>query len=104
MAAYFYVAENPGVSILEVALLTDTSISTASRALRALLEDADFMALPPSLGLIRMEPNPNDGRSRMVFLTEAGEALRVQINAKLEEAVLIEAAPEDAPAPARVGT
>jgi DNA-binding MarR family transcriptional regulator len=99
MAAYFYVAENPGVSILEVALLTDTSISTASRALRALLPDTDFMTLPPSLGLIRMEPNPNDGRSRMVFLTEAGEALRGQINAKLAEAILIEASPDDTSAP-----
>lgn len=40
-----------------------------------------------SLGLVRIDPNPKDGRSKLVYLTEAGRQFRVEALAALAPAM-----------------
>jgi DNA-binding MarR family transcriptional regulator len=70
-----YVAENPGINIAEVADICGLTDATASRTVRALTSPDSEGALPPSLGLLQIFPNPGDARGRVLFLSAEGKRL-----------------------------
>ena len=47
MVVFFYVAENPGINIAELAQVAGLNMATASRSIRALAGPEDEGALPP---------------------------------------------------------
>jgi DNA-binding MarR family transcriptional regulator len=87
--AFFYVAENEGLSITELGAALGTTIATASRTARALYEEGRPAALPPSLGLIASQYHPDIANARPLHLTESGIALRDRIEAVIRLAAPI---------------
>jgi DNA-binding MarR family transcriptional regulator len=87
--AFFYVAENEGLSITELGAALGTTIATASRTARALYEEGRPAALPPSLGLISSQYHPDIANARPLHLTESGVALRDRIEAVIRLAAPI---------------
>lgn len=92
MVVFFYVAENPGINIAELALVAGMNMATASRSVRALTSPETEGALPPSCGLIDIRPNPDDARGRLLFLSESGRRLCRDLDRIIRNAVAIEAA------------
>jgi DNA-binding MarR family transcriptional regulator len=64
----YHVAKHPGCTMSDVADLLDLNKSAASGMVQR-LERA---------GLLRREPDPRDGRASRLFVTDKGEAKRVQ--------------------------
>jgi DNA-binding MarR family transcriptional regulator len=64
----YHVAKHPGCTMSDVADLLDLNKSATSGMIQR-LERA---------GLLRREPDPRDGRASLLFLTDEGEAKRVQ--------------------------
>lgn len=84
--AYLYVCENEGLNIAELAIVLRTTRPTASRTAHALLAESDPGAREPYLGLLKVNPNPNDARGRTLCLSERGLALRDELNRTIAEA------------------
>ena len=78
--AFFYVAENEGLSITELGDALSTTIATASRTARALYEKGRPSALPPGLGLVESQPHPEIANARPLHLTALGADLRDRID------------------------
>lgn len=89
IVAFFYIAENEGLSITELSGALGTTIATASRTARALYEEGRPAALPPSLGLIASQPHPAIPNARPLHLTAEGAALRDRIEAVIRTAAPI---------------
>jgi DNA-binding MarR family transcriptional regulator len=77
-----YVAKHAGCSFTDVANLLDVAKSAVTSMVRRM----------ETAGLLRREPNANDGRGSLLFLTAKGESVRVQaqplmrrLNAELME-------------------
>src|ERR1700761_7005863 len=70
-----YVAENPGISIAEVAEVSGLTDATASRTVRALVAEDAEGALAPALGLLEAARNPHDARGRALTLSERGRVV-----------------------------
>lgn len=90
LIAFLYVAENPGIQMVELAEVSQLALPTASRVARALCEEGVTGALPPYLGLLKLESSVNDenGARRMV-LSDAGHALRAEVDRLINMALPI---------------
>src|SRR3954464_566076 len=91
MVVFFYVAENPGINIAELAQVAGLNMATASRSIRALADADTDGALPPHCGLIDIQPNPDDARGRILNLSDAGRMLCRQIDRVIRNAVPVDA-------------
>jgi DNA-binding MarR family transcriptional regulator len=83
---FLYVCENEGVNVSEVAQLAALTQSTASRTSRRLATVETINALPPTAGLLELRGNPNDGRSKTLYLTQLGCEIRTEIEALIAQA------------------
>lgn len=88
--AFLYTCENEGLSVQDLARLGGLTQSTASRSLRSLGRPESPWAEPPALGLVDAYLNPNDGRSHVAHLTDAGRDLREQLNQIIVRGVTID--------------
>lgn len=77
LLVFLYVCENPGLNVRELAQVAGLTEATASRAALALAEGP---------ALLSGEPNPRDGRGKILFPSEAGAALRDRIDGLIAEA------------------
>jgi DNA-binding MarR family transcriptional regulator len=89
LTVLFYVAENPGINIAELADVSHTTLATASRVSRAFASPEADGALPPYLGLIELKPNPHYAKGRLLYLTEAGKALIDEADKIIGEAIRV---------------
>ena len=89
VVAFLYVCENEGLSVQELAFVADLTQSTASRSLRSLGRPGSEWAQPPALGLVDAFLNPNDGRSHVIHLTDAGRNLRDHLDDLIRRAIPI---------------
>lgn len=89
LTVLFYVAENPGINIAELADVSRTTLATASRVSRAFASPEAEGALPPYLGLIELKPNPHYAKGRLLYLTEAGKALIDEADKIIGEAIRV---------------
>ena len=88
--AFLYVCENEGVNVRELAQLTATMHSKASRTARRLAGRDCPHALWPSIGLIELRGNVHDGRSKTLHLSPLGMEVRRSIEALIAEATPIQ--------------
>lgn len=89
MLVWMYVAENEGINVSDLARVCRITEATASRSARSLAAPGSQGALPPSLGLLELRPDPYDGRGRLLFLTATGRKLREVIDASIRDGVTI---------------
>ncbi len=89
MLVFMYVAENEGINVSELAQICRMTEATASRSARALASPDSPGALPPSVGLLELRPDPFDGRGRLLFLTAAGRKFRDRIDDTISRGVTI---------------
>jgi DNA-binding MarR family transcriptional regulator len=75
--AFLYVCENEGLNMRELAFVSKLSEQAISRGVRGMAEGAPQHASPP---LLRLQRHPFDNRLRLVFLSEAGAALRDRVS------------------------
>lgn len=81
LIAFLYVAENPGIQMVELAEITGLLLPTASRIVRALCDETTPGVLPPCMGLLRLEEPPNgEAGARRILLTGTGTALVDEID------------------------
>jgi len=73
MMTFLYVCENEGLTLLDLASVSDLYLATASRTIRAFLAPDAEAALYPALNLVRIVPTP---RGKTVCLSDAGRAFR----------------------------
>ncbi len=78
--AFLYIAENPGINIVELSQICGFNMPTASRVARALGPEGVEGSLPPYLGLVDVFLNPHDPRGRMLSVSEAGRALCAELD------------------------
>jgi DNA-binding MarR family transcriptional regulator len=90
LLVFFYVAENPGINIAELAQVAGMNMATASRSVRALTSEETEGALPPYCGFIDIQPNPDDARGRLLFLSSAGKAVCGNLDRVIRNAVVID--------------
>lgn len=90
LVVFFYVAENAGINIAELAQVSGMNMATASRSVRALTSEGSEGALAPYCGLIDIQPNPEDARGRLLFLSESGRMLCRELDRIIRNAVTIE--------------
>ncbi len=81
MLAFLYIAENPGINIVELSQICGFNMPTASRVARALGPEGVEGSLPPYLGLVDVFLNPNDPRGRVLSISEHGREVCVQLDA-----------------------
>lgn len=86
MLAFFYVAENPGVRVKELAAMMDTTQATASRASRSLLQPGEPGARAPGRGWLLMASNGREAVSRHLYLTPSGVELVERLDQLIEGA------------------
>jgi DNA-binding MarR family transcriptional regulator len=84
--ALLYVAENPGISIAELAHVARVNMMTASRIARRLAGQGEG----EGAGLVDIRPNPADARGLMLFLTPEGAALCAGIDRSIAASVTID--------------
>ena len=77
---FLHVCEHDGISIKDLVYLSGYGESLVSRAVDR-LHASDPPGRPEGLGgsLVAVTRHPDDGRRRLVFLTEAGRALKLRI-------------------------
>lgn len=90
LVVFFYVAENPGINIAELAQVAGMNMATASRSIRALTSADTEGALPPYCGLIDIRPNPEDARGRLLSLSDAGRRICGDLDRIIRNAVIID--------------
>lgn len=101
VVAFFYICENEGLNLRELAQVCGFTDSTASRTAHSLAPRGAAGTLPPALGLIELRTDPRDDRSRTLHLTELGRRLRDRIDRLIAEAQPVQIRREIAPADAR---
>lgn len=82
---FLYVCENEGLNIKELAQISRLSEATASRSIRSFAAPDSPSALKPALGLVELVENPEDGRGRLIFLTEAGRQLARELDVLIRQ-------------------
>jgi DNA-binding MarR family transcriptional regulator len=88
---FFYIAENPGINVTELAEICGIEISTASRIVRSLASPSIEGALPPFHGFVEIFDNIEDLRGRVLYLSEAGRRLCEQLEGVIARATPIAA-------------
>jgi DNA-binding MarR family transcriptional regulator len=86
---FLYTCENEGLSVQELAYVARMTEPTASRSIRSFGPPGTDWARAPALGLVEAFLNPNDGRSRIIHLTEEGRAVRSRLDAVIRQAIAI---------------
>ena len=86
---FLYTCENEGLSVQELAYVARMTEPTASRSIRSFGPAGADWARPPALGLVEAFLNPNDGRSRIIHLTDEGRAVRTRLDAVIKQAIAI---------------
>jgi DNA-binding MarR family transcriptional regulator len=86
LISFLYLCENDLITIAELAELCPFTTATTSRSIRSLAEPEAPGALPPRLGLVRLVPNPEDLRGRLLTLTPAGQELRERLDGVIARA------------------
>lgn len=89
---FFYICENEGLSVSELAMLLRTTTATASRTVASLGEGDPA----ERLGLVASAVNENHAQGRRLTLTAEGRRLRDEIDRLIAEAAPI--ALRDSPA------
>lgn len=79
--AFLYIAENPGINIVELSQICGFNMPTASRVARAMGPADVEGSLPPYLGLVDIFLNPNDPRGRALTISEQGRKLCQSLDA-----------------------
>jgi len=87
--AFLYVCENEGLTMAELAYVSQHAVATASRRVRSLGPEGQPGSLEPYLGLVDFTPNPDDERGRLMRLTAEGRALRDRLDQVIGDAVAI---------------
>lgn len=87
--AFLYIAENPGINIVELSQVADFTLSTASRIARALGPVGVEGSLPPYLGLIDIFINPDYAGGRILYVSERGRDACLRLDAIIRTPVAI---------------
>ena len=83
---FMYVCENEGLNITELARLARLTEATASRRARALASPDIPYPVAPSMGLVEIFQG-EDGRQRLLYLTEKGRELRATVDRLIAAAI-----------------
>lgn len=78
LVVFLYACENEGLNVKELALVARLTEATASRRARALGEPDAPGAMSPAVGLLEAFQG-DDGRARLIYLTEKGRRVRDQL-------------------------
>jgi len=78
LVVFLYICENEGLNVKELAAVARLTEATASRRARALGEPDAPGAMAPSVGLVEAYQG-DDGRARLIFLTDKGRKMRDQL-------------------------
>jgi DNA-binding MarR family transcriptional regulator len=89
IVAFLYIAENPGINIVELSQICGFNMPTASRVARALGPEDVEGSLPPYLGLVDIFLNPADPRGRVLSISDQGRAVCAKLDALIGEGVPI---------------
>jgi DNA-binding MarR family transcriptional regulator len=89
LISFLYIAENPGINMVELSAVSGFSLPTASRAARSLAPKSSAASLPPYFGLIDIFHNPTDPRGRILVLSEEGVRRCEQIDEVIRRATTI---------------
>ena len=73
------IADMPGLTQNEIAGRTNTSTSTVSKAVDVFSDTGRRDGKGGAAGLVETRPDPADRRSRLVYLTEKGQAFLYQL-------------------------
>jgi hypothetical protein len=84
--AFLYVAENPGINMLELSHVCGFNMPTASRVARALGPAGVEGSLPPYLGLLDVFLNPDDPRGRMLSISDHGREVCAKLDTIIDRA------------------
>ena len=87
IVAFLYICENEGINLKELAFVCGATDATASRTARGLSHPDAPGSLSPALGLVELRENPEDGRGRLLYLTDKGRAMRERIDQLIAQAV-----------------
>lgn len=79
---FLYVAENPGLSVVELACLCGFTEATASRSAGVLSGG--------ELPLVQVAPSPIDGRSVAIRLTDAGVRLVKDVDRRIAAMITVD--------------
>ncbi|MDP1599254.1 MarR family winged helix-turn-helix transcriptional regulator [Phenylobacterium sp.] len=90
--SFLYTCENEGLSVQELAFVSQMTEPTASRSIRSFGREGAEWARAPACGLVEAFMNPRDARSRVLHLTPAGVAMRERLDEIIRQGVRI--APE----------
>ena len=98
IVAFLYICENEGLNVSELALACNTTLASASRVVKRLTANGDGpMPLEP---LAQSRRSAAGSRTRLIFLTDSGRALRDEFDRTIRAGHLIVlAAPETHPEP-----
>ncbi len=102
---FLYVCENEGLNIKELAQLARLSEPTASRSIRSFATPSTPGVLKPALGLVELSENPDDGRGRLIHLTDKGRELAHELDRLIAQArpIFADTAGADRPAAGHEG-
>lgn len=89
IVSFLYTCENEGLSVQELAYVSRMTEPTASRSIRSFGPAGAEWARPPACGLVEAFLNPNDGRGRVLHLTEEGRAVRDRLDRIIGQAITI---------------
>ncbi len=91
MVLFLYVCENEGLNMSELAFVSRLHVATAARLARTIAgEDSDETGpAAEAQRLFEFRAAPHDKRLKFVFLTEAGRALRDELEGLISAAVPI---------------
>ena len=78
LLVFLYVCENEGLNVKELASVARLTEATTSRRARALGEPDAPGAMSPAVGLVEAYQG-DDGRARLLYLTEKGRHVRDQL-------------------------
>jgi DNA-binding MarR family transcriptional regulator len=85
LLVFLYVCENEGLNVKELASVARLTEATTSRRARALGEPDAPGAMSPAVGLVEAYQG-DDGRARLLYLTEAGRRMRDQLQRLIDAA------------------
>ena len=85
----FYIAENPGINVTELAELAHIETPTASRIVKALASPRSFDAEGGQARLVDVFDNVRDPRRRVLRLSPAGQELCAILETVISDAVPI---------------
>ncbi len=89
IVSFLYTCENEGLSIQELAYVSQLTEPTASRSIRSFGPPQSAWARPPACGLVEAFLNPKDGRGRVLHLTAEGRALLARLDDIIGQAIPI---------------